>query len=492
MIYFYEATTIIGIAFGVIILYYIFLYISLCWKYRHFKGPTAYPIVGNCFTPEALMLLKYLSNLRAKYGNVYTFFNFTKVMLVVCDAVVVRRVLSDPKTFYKGSDYSDKFGYIFGQGLVTANGDKHRRDRALFGKYFIRANLGKYAIKMNEIANKVIGDYFTVHGSAEAKSYNIEKVFARLTLRTFMNFAFSTDLSNDEKFEGEFCKWISDGSHAVGMSIMFNLPMWKMLPHVKTIDHCGVLCDKLLKEMVSKRRKQMQNGEITDDSIDDCIQAMIRTEMSDQEMFDHFITLISAGHDTTAFFISYTVYLLAQNPEVQTKLYNYLMERVGNRDTITADDFAEMKYLQCVMMETLRLYAIIPCVTRAVDEEIHIKERNITIPAGTNILIPMIIINRDPETWERPGEFRPERFEEKGNDFTSAKDGYFPFGYGVRTCIGNTFAQLESAIVLCKLMKLFEFQPDPKFKMSIRAGISLTTVNGINVMLKPRQATAAH
>jgi len=102
----------------------------------------------------------------------------------------------------------------------------------------------------------------------------------------------------------------------------------------------------------------------------------------------------------------------------------------------------------------------------------------------SNLLIPMFLINRDPDLWDKPAEFNPDRFEGKGNEFTSAKLGFFPFGYGSRTCIGNTLAQLESAVFICQILKRYRLVKVPDFKPAIFAGISLTTSNGINVILK--------
>lgn len=463
--------------------YYTFLYLALCYKFRKFRGPPAFPLVGNCYTSEAIRFLKYLTKLRAQYGKIYTFFNFTKAFLVVCDPFVVRRVLSDSKVFFKGTDYTEKFSFNFGEGLVTSNGEKHRKDRSIFGKYFIRSSVAKFCSTVNRLSKETFAQYLP-DPSKGAQVCNIEKVFARLALRSFMNFALSEDLSNDPKREEEFCHLVSKGSNAVGRIITFNIPMWSFLPDVKLLTRINGVFKTLFNHFLDIRKAKLAKGEMQD--VDDCLAAMIRENMPEKEMVDHFATLISAGHDTTAFFLSYMVYLLAAHPEIQEKLYAHLEEKLGDKEEVTADDCTELKYMQHVMMETLRFYAIIPCVTRTVAEEVHIKEANITIPKGTNVLIPMVAINRDPEIWDNPTEFRPERFIEKGTDFTSAQNGFFPFGYGARTCIGNVFAQLESAIALTHLMRAYRFESDPKFRIAIRAGISLTTSNGINVTLIPR------
>jgi cytochrome P450 len=211
---------------------------------------------------------------------------------------------------------------------------------------------------------------------------------------------------------------------------------------------------------------------------------MIEQNMSENDIEDHFVTLMAAGHDTTAFFSAYMCYLLSCNKDVQDRLREEIFATIGDRTEFTANDIADMKYLSKVMQETLRLYAIIPCVTRACIEDVYIKEAEMTIPKDANILIPMFLINRDPELWENPSQFNPDRFEGKGNEFTSAKNGFFPFGYGSRTCIGNTLAQLESAVFICQIMTRYKMMEDTGFKPIIFAGISLTTSNGINVVLK--------
>ncbi len=423
--------------------------------------------------------------LRKKYGKIFTFFGFTKPYLVVCDPIVVRRVLSDPKTFYKGTDYTEQFSFVFGQGLVTSNGEKHKKDRAIFGKYFIRSNISKFTKLICEVTDQAIDQMLELK-DGKPKVHNMEQFFACVALRIFMMFSIGTDYRKNPAREKELCHAVSQGSWAVGRVISLGLPMWNIIPWVKLISTARTTVLSDFHQIVSERKAQMARGECPE--LDDCLTAMINENMNERDMADHFVTLICAGHDTTAFFSSYMCMLLAQNPAVQDKLYEEIREALQGRDEITADDCVEMKYMQKVMQETLRLYSIIPQVTRVSAEEVHIKEANVTIPKGVNLMIPMFLINRDPEIWDNPSEFQPERFDAKGSsvDFTSAKNGFFPFGYGSRTCIGNTLAQIESAIFICKLLKRFRFEADPGFKPSIMSGISLTTSNGINIILLNR------
>lgn len=109
------------------------------------------------------------------------------------------------------------------------------------------------------------------------------------------------------------------------------------------------------------------------------------------------------------------------------------------------------------------------------------------IPKDCNIFVPLIVMNKDPEIWDEPEAFRPERFADKsGADFTLAKNGFFPFSFGTRICVGNTLAQIESGIAISHLLRRFKFSQEEGFRPKIRGGISLTTTNGMQIVLTPR------
>ncbi len=122
----HNVLVVLGTIGALVFAYFVQLFVGQCWKLRHFKGPLALPIVGNCYDLEAIVLLKYISKLRKRYGKIFTFFVLQKPYLVVTDPGVVRRILSDSKAFYKGTDYTVTFKLAFGDSLVTATGDKHK------------------------------------------------------------------------------------------------------------------------------------------------------------------------------------------------------------------------------------------------------------------------------------------------------------------------------------------------------------------------------
>ena len=467
-------------------------FIGQCIKLRAFGGPLALPLVGNCYHKEPLFLMRYLATLRKRYGHHFTFFAFTKPYIVVCDPISVRRILSDSKVFIKGKDYTENFATAFGEGLVTSNGERHRKDRNKFGKLFVKSNICEYMKMMNDVTVAAIdemlgpdGDLTKGDSNSNGTVFNIEHYFAILSLRVFSIFAMGKGLGREK--EEWLAAAVSEGSFAIGRMITLGLPMWNIFPATRTIKNSRDRLWEAVKPLVEDRRANpLPEGENTD-----CLSVMIEEEMTEIEMRDHIVTLLSAGHDTTAYFSAYLMYLLSTNQDVQDKLRNEILKTLNGRTEITADDVAEMKYLNCVMQETLRLYAIITNVTRRCTQTTHIKENGVTFPAGADVLVPMFLINRDPEIWDEPSKFKPERFSGSTGFFTNAKNGYFPFGYGSRTCIGNTLSQMESAVFACHLLLKYDVNEDVGFKPTIFAGISLTTSNGINVRLKERQTPSS-
>ena len=170
--------------------------------------------------------MKFLAQLRKTYGKVFKVFPFAKAYLVVCDPVAVRRILSDHKTFPKGADYKDIFALGFGEGLVTSTGEKHTKDRAIFSKYFVKANVTKYVGMINRNAvdvmeSKILGPLAAAGGSMDI---NIETFFATLALRVFLTFSMNTTFKDDPKNEEELCHLVSQGSWATARMMSLNLP----------------------------------------------------------------------------------------------------------------------------------------------------------------------------------------------------------------------------------------------------------------------------
>jgi cytochrome P450 len=423
--------------------------------------------------------------MRKKYGRVFRYIALNRAYVVCCEPDMIRRILTDTKIFPKGQLYSEGLSYCFGQSLVTSDGERHKADRARFSKYFVKTNIVKFAPIMNSEARRIYESHIDPLCTTDTyASVDLEGIFAPLTLRVFSQFCVSKDLfpGNPDR-ELKFCKLISDGSYYMAAVLMLGLPTKvPIFPWTRVVDQALSELEALTMPVVEERRKLLQDPD--SEVPDDCLTQIVRDNIPKKDMLEHLVTLLCAGHDTTAFFTSYCLYLLAEHVEVQDKLRDEIYKVVGDREEVTPDDIALMPYMKCVMQETLRLFAIIPNVSRHCQEDYEFKEFGITIPKDTIIIIPMCVVNRDPELWDNPSDYIPERFE--GTEMTCAKKGFFPFGYGSRVCIGNSLAQLESSIFLSILLRKYELKSDPSYKLHIMSGISLTTTEHIRVQFKKR------
>jgi cytochrome P450 len=197
--------------------------------------------------------------------------------------------------------------------------------------------------------------------------------------------------------------------------------------------------------------------------------------MSDEEIHAHLLTLLIAGHETTAIALAWGAYFLAREPEILAKL------RVELRGVSATDAIARLPFLGAVCDETLRVRPVVPDVVRPVREATSIGEWK--VPAGDAIIIALQAILSDPAVFPDPERFRPERFLER--KFSPAE--FPPFGGGHRRCLGATFAEMELRVVLATLaagwdIELVDGDPEP----SVRRNVTMAPGRGVRVRLRRR------
>lgn len=260
------------------------------------------------------------------------------------------------------------------------------------------------------------------------------------------------------------------------------------------------------REIVEKRRETILNdigaGEVNyleeDDGIgikkklallDVLLKATIDGKpLTNAEIAEEVDTFMFEGHDTVTSAISFAIYLLSQNREAQRKAYQEVIEIAGDDAStdLTYTQLQEMKYLECVIKETLRLYPSVPMYGRNLDEDMDLDGK--IVPAGSNINVMIYALNLDPAYFPNPEAFIPERFDDASerneNPFV-----YVPFSAGPRNCIGQKFAMLELKSSICNALRNFELIPgDIKPKLLMQ--LTLKSSNGIHVGFKKRSVTS--
>jgi cytochrome P450 len=245
--------------------------------------------------------------------------------------------------------------------------------------------------------------------------------------------------------------------------------------------------DGLIYRMIAERRRDPRDrGDLLS-----MLLAAVDTEedtggMTDKQVRDECLTVMLAGHETSANALSFALWELARNPEVQERLYLECRTVLGER-VPAAEDYGRLGYAAQVFAETIRIYPPVWVTARTAAEEYCY--RGITIPEGAILLAPQIVAHRDPRFWDDPLRFDPERFSEESKA-RRPRFCYFPFGAGARQCIGEGLAWMEGVLILASVARHWRLSlpPDAPRELPIRPAISLRPKSGLHLRVDRRPA----
>lgn len=203
-----------------------------------------------------------------------------------------------------------------------------------------------------------------------------------------------------------------------------------------------------------------------------------RNKLTDTELRDEVKTFLVAGHETTSTWAHWSLYVLATRPDIQEKVFADITKHSPDDKTILLEQADQMEYLWAFMNETLRLYSPLGLISRVTHKEENFK--GYTIPAGTNLRIPIHLIHRHPDHWKDPEDFKPERWFDTEESSKRHKFAFIPFAAGGRNCIGQRFASMEAKIIVANVAKNFEIHLADSMK-----GKKITFSNFISLKCKP-------
>jgi len=364
--------------------------------------------------------------------------------------------------------------YLFGEGLLTSEGDFWLRQRRLAQPAFHRARVSAYAATMAEYTEQLIATW------RNGEERDIHEEMMQLALRIVGKTLFDADVTRDAKEVGETLDILLHIAANFGRTIL--VPLWVPTPRNIRAKLGIKRLEKVIYRIIADRRA---SGRDTGDLLSILLQAQDQdgTHMNDRQLRDETITLFLAGHETTANTLSWTWWLLAQNPAVEKRLHEELDGVLGGRAP-TVDDLPKLTYLSQVLTESLRLYPTAWGMARLAAEEHEIA--GYPVRPGYGVAFAQWVMHRDARWFDAPLEFRPERWE---HDLAKQlpRFAYFPFGGGPRQCIGNTFALMEASVVLATVGQRFRFALAPDHKVTPLASITLRPKNGIQVRLEARK-----
>jgi len=418
--------------------------------------------------------LQYFTDMTEQYGDVWgmRIGNFRSFFVNHPD--LIEDVLVNKARLYHKGRILQANKYLFGEGLLTAEGDFWLRQRRLAQPAFHRERIAAYAATMADYTEQMLAKW---RGGEER---DIHQEMMNLALRIVGKTLFGADVTHDAREVGETLDMLLKIASDFGRTVL--LPLWVPTPRNLRAKAGVRRIEKIIYRIIAERRK---SGHDTGDLLSTLLQVRDEdgTRMNDRQLRDETITLFLAGHETTASTLSWTWWLLAQNPAVEKRFHEELCGVLGGRAPMM-DDLPKLTYLGHVLTESLRLYPPAWGMARLAEEEHEIA--GYPVQPGYGVAMAQWVVHRDARWFDAPLEFRPERWE-NGLAKQLPRFAYLPFGGGPRQCIGNTFALMEASVVLATVGQKYRFGLVPGHEVSPMASITMRPRNGIRLRLGARK-----
>jgi cytochrome P450 len=364
---------------------------------------------------------------------------------------------------------------ILGQGLLTSQGDLWRRQRRLMQPVFQRANLTSMLPQMVTAGNNLLHRWQQLGDGAHV---NLADEMMQLALEVITQTMFSTSVLDKVC---EIASALDTGLKyaAKTLSNPLTAPLFVPTPANQAFKQAIGVLDNIIYGMINQRRAQsIEQRDLLSMLLNVCDDAT-GNPMSDQQIRDEVITIFTAGHETTANVLTWTLYLLARHPDVLAKLKTELHDQLqGN--TPDAEALQQLVYTRAVLSEAMRIRPPAGILIRKISQDTEID--GYALKADSLAIFSIYNIHHHPDFWQQPEQFDPERFltAEK------RKFAYMPFGTGERVCIGNHFALLESQLLLSMIVQHYDVELLNNDEIEIEMAVTVRPKGGIPVRLKRR------
>jgi cytochrome P450 len=412
-----------------------------------------------------------------RYGDIVRLRVGTMQSYLLTSPELIEEVLRHQHRCFRKDSGTRLLSGFLGQGLLTNEGETWRRQRRLAQPAFQLERIQKYGEVMVAFTDTLLADW------KAGQTRDIHTDMMRLTLRIAARTLFGAGVeTEEEETVGQALEAVMKYyAGPVGQSLAF-FPFLAKLPTPSNRRYQRALAqiDRVVYATISKGRAAGGEGS---DLLSRLLAATDEdgSRMSDQQLRDEVVTLLLAGHETTALALSFTFYLLAKNPTAADRLAAELQEVLEGR-LPTSADVPRLHYTEWVLKEAMRLYPPAPAIGREAIEDCEIG--GYPVRKGTQIGLLQWIVHRDPRWFDDPEAFKPERW---ANDLARRlpRCAYFPFGDGPRICIGSQFAMIEGILLLATIAQRFRLSLAPGFDLELMPSITLRPKHGLKMSLAP-------
>ena len=385
------------------------------------------------------------------YGNIfqvnYPSFSFNYIL----EPDAIQHVLEKHHTNYKKSRIYDPLKLALGNGLLTSEGDFWKQQRKKIQPSFNTDAIKMFCQDISEACDQKL-DQIGTH------PLDLNKEIADLTINIACRAFFDLSEINFSEFIAEKTNEINHFTHY--RTLFPFIPLRAPLPSHRQFKASMNAVNSKIKDLIVMAADQQKRPSI--------LSMLVQSKnMTDEQIRDEVLTFLVAGHETTANALCFLLYLLSKYPDIKATVKEEILRTVTDKHP-SFDSIKKLTYTKAVIDEALRLFPPAWIISRETIEDDRIQGYD--FPKKSTVIIPIFLIQRHPDLWKNPNDFKPDRF--LGNH-SRHKFSYLPFGGGPRFCIGMQFAQTEMLIFLCKLFQRGDFNiinqtVDLSFKITLK------------------------
>ncbi|SDR17221.1 cytochrome P450 [Natronobacterium texcoconense] len=425
------------------------------------SGPDGLPVLGN-----QLAFLRdpygFMTETAREYGDIAHWEDPTGPVYQLNHPDYIEQVLvQNNENYVKGDRFQHILRPITGNGILNSEGAVWRRNRHLIQPAFRPDRIQEYASMMTDFTGEALEDW------TDGETRLVHEDMMEVTLRIVARALFGADVDDHVDTVGaaleEFMAATENLPHLI-------LPAGIPTPARRRIERAREDLDEVVYGLIEQRKRNPTDQDVIskllegDGNSDD----PAKTAMAPDQIRDEVVTLLLAGHETTALALTLTFYLLSKNPQAEQRLVDEL-EEVLDGETPTMEDLSKLTYTEKVVKESMRLYPPVPGIVREPVKPDIIG--GYEIPPGATVRMHQWVVHRDPRWYDDPLAFRPARWTDE-MESELPKLAYFPFAAGPRRCIGDRFAMLEARLLLATIYQNYHLELVPGTGLDLRATIT--------------------